>query len=151
MRLSAAADGSTSEGTQPSGSQLGADVDAAAAEQVWTLNDLLQEAAADAAQPQEGDLATSDAETNPSSSMYKNSHARRQQQFAERKQKEWQDQQIAKQTAKRREALQPRRQKQQADGSSSNSSSAPAGMPYAYDMSRWQVRRRDWRQGVPNK
>jgi hypothetical protein len=154
MRLSAAADGGTSEGTQLSGGQLDAVVDAAAEEQAWTLQDFLQEAEADAAQPQQGELATSDAETNSSSSKFKNSHARRQQQYADRKRKEWQDQQSAKHAATRREATQSQRQQQQADGNRVDSSSSSGGqprMPYAYDMSRWQVRGRDWRQGVPNK
>jgi type II secretory pathway pseudopilin PulG len=155
MRLSAAADGSTSDIIQHQGSQLDAVVETAAEEQAWTLQDFLQEAEADAAQPQQGELATSDAETNSSSSKFKNSHARRQQQFADRKRKEWQDQQAAKHAATRREAMQSQRQQQQADGnsvdSSSSSSGGPPRMPYAYDMSRWQVRGRDWRQGVPNK
>jgi hypothetical protein len=158
LRPSAAADGSTSGSIRDPGGHLDAAVDAAAEEPVWTLQDFLQETEADETQPQQGQQAASAAGTDSESSKL-NSHGRRYQLWLEKKKQKWEQQQIAKrqeweqqqsakQSARKRQALQPRRQQQQAD--SSNNSSTADGMPFAYDMSRWQVRK-DWRQGAPNK
>jgi hypothetical protein len=130
--------------------------DAAAEEQVWTLQDFFQDTPAEASELQPSQR-TSKAAGNSGNSGTNNSNDRSSfKEWAHRK--EWEQQQVAKQQAKKRQALQDlqrRKQQQQQAGDSSSGSGGGGGatgdMPYAYDMSRWQVRSSEWRQGAPAK
>ncbi|KAF6260006.1 hypothetical protein COO60DRAFT_939133 [Scenedesmus sp. NREL 46B-D3] len=140
VRPSAALGKSTNGETQDSSRQLDAALDAAAEEDIWTLQDCMQETGPDEVQqqPPQGYRTASPAGTKVGGNS--SSGSRKSTPWA--KQNDWEQQQVAKQQAKRRQA------QQQAGGGNSSISKA-AGMPYAYDMSRWQVRNKEWRQGPP--